>query len=975
MRLWLLLFAASVGEAPFDPGPPLDPEASRAAIRVPVAVIVELVAAEPMVVDPVAMAFDEHGRLFVCEFRDYPTGPANPKDPPLSRIKMLIDTNGDGKMDVAMVFADHLPSCQGLQPWDGGLIVTVEKQILYLRDTDADGVADDRRVLFDGLGKINTQLQPGCPRLGPDGWVYVTNGLSGGDIHRPGDGTNPLHLAKSDFRFDPRTLAVEPATGLGQFGNTFDDWGNRFTSSNRNPAMHEVLPWDVLQRDPRPNKPVGYHDVIPAGADSRVYPITATNTTAASHAGTHSAACGVEIYRGNWLPPEYRGDIFVCEPTAHLVTRSKLIPDGVTFRTERVLQELPQKADWLVSTDRWFRPVALANGPDGALYLADMYRAIIEHPQYIPKGTKLAVDLRAGDDRGRIYRIRPRTGSPRPYSPPKSTDDLVAMFDDCNGWRRDVARRSILERVDDRVLNQLPSDVRAQFDPSLFAQPMWAFVESAQRQIVCTKVPVAIRSRTSQISLLKHLARPNTPINDWQANWIDQWAGSQDAPVRLRAIIALHRVGNDKAVQALTNCLVQSESDPWMTSAVFSSLGRRTLGVAMALVADPDFTRRGSLTKAELVTQLAAIAAGQNKMLDVPKELERLILPAASKPPLWWQIALLAGFQEYRGSIRPIQQSVHREHDGRPTSYPASANGLDRLVSLADQIALNSKLPLEVRVPAARIAVSEGNQDVLAALTPLLLSGAPPQLQEIVLDAMRQHDKGMFVACCFDRWKELEPSTQSRIVDIAAEKPAAARVLLSAILKQSVPSSVLSVRHRTTLLKASESLDSDAEKVQARKLLGETVSSDRRAVLDQYRSALSVDGDLSRGHAIFTKVCANCHRYGIEGSAVGPDLSDIRVKTAEQLLLDILDPNRIVEPRYAGMTVLLKDGRVLSGLLVQESAAGVVIRQAGGVETTLARGEIDEVRSDGKSLMPEGVEKDVSVEQMADLLGYLRSGS
>lgn len=967
MTFSAVLFAIILGDVVFDPGPPLEPTESLAAIRVPADVVVELVAAEPLVVDPVAMAFDERGRLFVCEFRDYPTGPANSDDPPLSRIKCLEDRDRDGRMDHATVFADQLRCCQGLVAWDGGLIATMEHSIEYLRDTDGDGVADDRRVLFTGLGKINTQLQPACPRLGPDAWIYVTNGLSGGKVHRPGESDPTLDIAHSDLRFHPRRLTMEPVTGLGQFGNTFDNWGNRFTASNRNPAMHEILPWQVWQADPRSTKPIGYHDVIPSGADSRVYPAVATNTTAAAHAGTHSAACGVEVYRGDWLGPDYTGNLFVCDPTAHLVTRSRMFEDGATFRTERVPREGPPLNDWLVSTDRWFRPVALANGPDGALYVADVYRGVIEHPQYIPKGTKLAVDLRAGDDRGRIYRIRPRDVSPRPYKAPESNDDLVAMLQDANGWRRDVAFRLLVER---KVVEGVPKIIE-----------IAKHAKTPQARVAALSVLDAM----DESSLLPEVRDPTTvqPIlndsdphvrarmlrmldrwrvgNDHFHNPVIQLCGDVNPHVRLWAAICLRWLDGERADQARADILARDGQDPWIVSATFASASDDPVNVLRALVADKAFNAEPAEWKIQLLGDLVqrfktdAIVQNADTIFD-------LVSGNVNEPIQWHQLAILAGLSDRISTLQQALATTEKQ------GARASSAVLEARLQQAGEIVNDPTDPTDIRRVALR-AFAHSKSSALPVALKLIGSDAPADLQEESTSIALRYDTKSDLLPLIDRWNSLSGPIQSRLLTAWAVVPDCAEKLLDAVEAGKIAASSidLSLRSRMTDAKAPF-----AKRAQA--IFG-SVNADRQRVVDEYASAATRRGDLARGRAVFLRTCASCHRYGLDGHAVGPDLSDVRSKTPEQILLDVLDPNRIVEPRYRATTLLLDDGRVVSGLVVQESAGQITLRQSGGIETSVESGQIEERKSDEKSLMPEGVEKDISVDDMVDLIEFLRSGA
>jgi putative membrane-bound dehydrogenase-like protein len=373
---------------------PLTPAAERDSFRLAKGLRIELVASEPQIESPVAMAFDENGRLWVVEMRDYPNGPA-PGQPPEGRIKVLEDRDGDGFYEHGTVFAEKLLFANGLLPWKDGAIVTAAPHVVWLRDTDGDGKADAREVLYEGFAAQNPQLRVSHPVLGPDGWIYVANGLRGGQVIRAGrKDAVPINLGGMDFRFDPVHDRAEAISGMGQFGNTFDDWGNRFVCDNRHHLRHIVLPTRYLKRNPNLAVPRVVNDTSeldegPLSSGGQVYPLSRNWTTSNLHAGRFTAACGVFVYRGSLLPAEFQGSAFTCEPTGNLVHREVLVPQGASFRSHPV----PAKAEFLATPDEWFRPVSLAHGPDGALYVVDMYRAVIEHPDFMPPELKKRPDL------------------------------------------------------------------------------------------------------------------------------------------------------------------------------------------------------------------------------------------------------------------------------------------------------------------------------------------------------------------------------------------------------------------------------------------------------------------------------------------------------------------------------------------------------------------------------------------------------
>ena len=363
-----------------EAAPAKTPEESLSCFQFEPGVRIELVAAEPLVVDPVAITFDEYGKMFVVEYRDYPTGPANEGDPPLSRVVMLDDSDGDGRIDRRYLFADRLPFAHSLMALQGGILVSTQTELLFLKDTDGDHVADIRITLFSGFTPAHPQMQIGNPRWGIDNWIYFNYGP--GTISRRGDLANSLDarsllqikdetlidLPRKEFRFHPLTMEFGPASGLGQFGNTIDNFGRRFFCTNRNPIMTAPISHEHLQRNPFVVLSRDCYDVAPSGGEAKVYPVVKMKSNHLSHAGTYTAACGTTAYRGDLLGERFANSIFVCEPTGHLVTRSVITRNGIVLTAKRARPN----ADFLASTDTWFRPANLATGPDGALYLADM---------------------------------------------------------------------------------------------------------------------------------------------------------------------------------------------------------------------------------------------------------------------------------------------------------------------------------------------------------------------------------------------------------------------------------------------------------------------------------------------------------------------------------------------------------------------------------------------------------------------------
>ncbi len=313
--------------------PPKSPEDSLKCFQVEPGLKVELVAAEPLVFDPVAIAFDHRGRMFVAEYRDYPTGPEKETDPPLSRIVMLEDTDHDGRMDRRTVFAEHLKFVHSLMAYKGGILVAPQDEILFLKDTDGDNIADFKQVLYRGFKPFHSQSQIGNPRWGIDNWITLNYGP--GKVSSANHPEKVVEMPRLDFRFDPLTKQFEPDSGRGQYGNTVDRWGNRFFCANRNPIMTSTMSYRAVKRNPFLVIPKAYVDVAPSGGETRVFPLTEMKSNWLSHAGTHTSACGVTAYLGNLFGADFNESIFVCEPVGYLVTRSLIQRDGVTFSSVR----------------------------------------------------------------------------------------------------------------------------------------------------------------------------------------------------------------------------------------------------------------------------------------------------------------------------------------------------------------------------------------------------------------------------------------------------------------------------------------------------------------------------------------------------------------------------------------------------------------------------------------------------------------
>ncbi|WP_343305806.1 PVC-type heme-binding CxxCH protein [Chitinophaga niabensis] len=465
------------------PGP-LTPEKALESIQVIEGLKVELFAAEPLVTDPVSMEFDEDGNCYVVVMSDYPNKPEPGKEK--GHIRVLRDTDGDGKADTSIVFAGKLSEGTSILPWKGGLLVTAAPEILYMKDTTGDFVADTREVLFSGFFKDNPETQITNLRFGVDNWIYANNrGQDGNVTYKEKPGTPPLSVKGADFRFRLDRGLFELETGPGQFGQALDDYRNRFVTENSIHIQQILIPWRYTHRhaflpSTRSIKNISDHEPIMFQESAtpwwraertkrRNQEFQEKKLKRVEYERDHfTGASGGTFYNGDALPKQFYGNIFTGEVAGNLVHRDILTssPDSVYFIAKRPAEEV--KREFIYSKDNWFRPVNFSVGPDGYLYVLDYYRQHIETPVSIPDDLKADMDFYAGSDKGRIYRVMPAGGTYKKATPvlsKASSDSLVQLFSHPNQWYASQAHRLLVERQDKTVIPALQKVFRESADP------------------------------------------------------------------------------------------------------------------------------------------------------------------------------------------------------------------------------------------------------------------------------------------------------------------------------------------------------------------------------------------------------------------------------------------------------------------------------------------------------------------------------
>ncbi|MBI1246328.1 c-type cytochrome [bacterium] len=924
-----------------DPTPaPRSPEEELASFQIEPGYHVELVAAEPLVMDPVAIAFDIQGRMFVAEYSDYPIGPSDPNADPLSRIVMLEDTNGDGQMDKRTVFADKLTFCHSLIPYMGGVLACAQSELILLQDTNGDGVADDREVLFQGFQPAHAQMQIGCPRWGLDNRIYLNYGI--GKITSVGQ-TKPTSIPRTEFWFDPVTWKFGSASGTGQYGNTITRWGDRLFSTNRNPIMTVTMSAEDAARNRfAPITNVKY-DVAPSGGDSKVFPLIAMKSNWLSHAGTHTSACGTTAYVGDQLGPKMIDSVFACEPIGHLVTRSIVKRDGTRLISTRARED----ADFLAATDSWFRPASLANGPDGNLYLADMYRLWVEHPKFLPPEIAAKLDWRAGDDRGRIWRIVPDDKSKSPaYTPPKDIAETVAMLNSTNGWQRRTAQQFLVETQQKEAAPALTTLATGADLPLTRLHAFWtleglgklqaATIEHALNdkhpEVRASAVRLAARHWDQSPELLPLAMKHVDDESTWVRFQLALALGNTNAPTKVVTLAKLVQSdGQDEAfadaiITASETCAVGILQDSQAVLAERTAIARRLAKVVGA---------RGEASDSKAVLQLAL-----------------------QQKPIAAELAILRGLAEGCGSSKKFNTLIEQvdgaessiakgltrtaENESQPPHIRSSAVWLLRFANLAgDELFVslcNPRQPLVVQ------------QEAIAALVAPLTKPRETQLSEL--------------------WPDLEPAARDAAISLLLKRSDGADFILSGIEQGRIPRSSLSLDQQAKL----RAIASPELRKQVEQILGKPANTDRMAVIDKYAEVSHTIGSAPMGRGIFLKNCAKCHTPAEPGKeSIGPDLADSQNRAREALLFDILNPSGKVEPKYLASQVLTTSGQAYSGIIVHESPQSILLQMADGKTQEIVRADIDTMQTSDRSLMPDGMEKEISHEQMANLIEFLKS--
>ncbi len=965
--------------------PAVEPKDAIAAWQLKKGFKLELAAHEPQVRSPIAICFDENGRMFVCEMIDY--SEMRDVTPHLGRISILEDKDDDGFYESSQVFADDLPWPTGLTWANGGLYVGATPDIWRFEDKDGDGKAEVREKVFTGFGTglkiLNVQGLMNSFQWGQDNRIHVLAG--GGNrgvvtcLKRPD--LKGVELGGRDFWFDPLTHEFGLEGGGAQYGMSFDNYGRKFGCSNSDHLQYWVYDDHYANRNPYYQMPSAKQSIAVDGGAAEVFRLSPDEPWRIIRtrwriagvvkgsvegggrvSGYFTGATGTTIYRGDVYGPDFVNNSFSGDAGGQLVHRKiiKPSPDGISLIGERPADE--HGFEFAASKDTWVRVVNFANAPDGCLHICDMYREVIEHPWSIPDEIKKHIDLNSGNDRGRIYRIAPQ-GWRRTKGPERqgniaklSSAELVEMLSHPNGWHRDTAQRLLYERQDKASAPMLEkvlagSNALAKLHAigvlvgmkALSEQTLAAALNDADEKVVERALPL----------LEKHVEEYEVP--DTLAAPLERLVNGGSTSKRLLFQTALtlgnltlperfnggHR-GMNPSAHLMLSAVEKNLDSPLLQSAVLST--RPGILPAFYLSTWTGERLPGLVPFSTRLIKIAGATANAN----VRQILVGYLAGKADLP------VLIKGFDEGLRLAGTSLEKIDEKHQ------------FVAVFENAARIAVAATAAEPARLAAIEMLALSTSATSSAALLQCLGAGQPEAVQSATILVLAQRGAAEVTAALVTNWPHYGPQTKTVALEVLLAREVRALALLES--KQVAPSEFSASQVQALLKHKSAKVAALAKTV-----LASVIPPSREEVAAKFKPAITAKGDASRGQNQYLARCMACHRAGAQGLAVGPDLLTVKTKGREALLTAILEPHKEVASQFIAYTVGTKDGQTFSGIIANDTASSMTLRMMGGIEKTLQRSEIKGSSSTGQSLMPEGLETGMSVADMADLLSFIEA--
>ncbi len=978
---------------------PLDPAESLKHMIVPEGFEVKLFAAEPDIRRPICMNWDERGRLWVAESVDYPNE-RKPEGEGRDRLSICEDTDGDGKADKFTVFADKLSIPTGFTFSNGGVIVLQAPDTLFLKDTNGDDKADVRKVLFTGWGLRDSHAGPSNLHYGFDNWIYGIVGYSGfdgvvgGEKHR---------FSQGFFRFKPDGSKLEflRSTNNNSWGLGFSEDGHLFGSTaNGNPSIHMPIPNRYYEAVKGWSAPV-----LGGIAGTPDMELVTDKVRQVDHHGRFTAAAGHALYTARTYPKEYwNKTAFVCEPTGHIVAVFQIEPDGASFKSKNAW-------NLVASDDEWTAPIMAEVGPDGHVWVIDWYNYIVQHnptPAGFKNGPGNAYETELRDKKhGRVYRIVYTGAKKTAPMTLKDASPLKMVFTlkhDNMFWRKH-AQRLLVERGKLDVLSSL---VTLASDAQVDEVGLNVGVIHALRTLHGLKVlnkkkenesayDAVFQSLSHKSSAVRihalYMLHPDDPdFCNLDFHRLTNLRRIRDPQLRLAVILSqvdgpTNRHAGNWAAFVCSE--VFAYEDRWVTDALTCLAAKYAPQVLTGLLEErPEINDKLLFTLIERVAEHYAregpkLSGSANPLEQILSEATETETPSVREATIR---GLAAGWQNGVTPPEPAKIDAHLKALFAKMT-PSGRGTLSQLASRMGSNVLDANVA-EVAISILSVVKSGKNdaERAAAAASYIDFKKADAKAPQEILDLLspqlsRELAQGFFEAVGRSEAPSVGPALLQSLPSLTpGVRPTAIRVLLS---RSDWTSSLLDGLDKGTIGLADLSLDqkqslanhptkSLAER--AKPLLakgGGLPSADRQRVIDELLPITKVEGDPVKGKAIFKAQCAKCHTHSGEGAKIGPDLTGMAVHSKHHLLMELLDPSRSVEGNYRQYVVTTKAGKIYTGLMSSESKTAIELLDGEAKKQSLQRDDIDEIQATTKSLMPEGFEKQVSKQDLTDLLEYL----
>ncbi len=936
-----------------------------------------LVASEPLIKDPVDLEFNEKGEALILEMPGYPFEDTQ------SRIVVLKDKDHDGVYDDSSIFAENLQMGASILPFKNGVLVAAPPYLLFIKDTDRDNKADAVDTLMGGFSTGNLQHNYNGLTYGMDNWIYAANGGNSGKPYWWGDPSSAIDMRGQDLRFDPERRIMERiGASSGGFGLGMDEYGRIFETHNLNHISHLVFPDRYKQglrlMIDRSLKNISDHE---ENGLARIYPIgeQESRVNHPEQSGYFSGSCGITYYGGNAFGPEYENTVWVADVVLNLVHVDKIKPEGAALTATRLLQQ----KDFLASTDRSFRPVNMTVGPDGSMYLVDMYRKVIEHPEWIPDEIEKDLDLNAGKDKGRIYKIsKADAKSPAfDFRTLETAEGLISNLSSKNQWIRKTSHRLLMDRDLNQQQLQKLADLLSSASPFARVHAMW--ILSTKDKMSEGQLLKALDDATPGVreNALMMAEKSLTSNNEVLRKCLSM-CGDDDQRVRMQAALSVSVLPkealqkNQEAIVAALISAAKKPADEWNDAAITLAAKEASVELFDRLVAQGN--------RSESLLESLAVVSSQTPegLALILNTLAEADLGSSVTEKLIQQLANVDLEKGGSALLQPIR-SLEQSGDIRLLSACASLRNTlklppsDEYVRLSKtslNAALNRSLPDSIRLQHLRMIALLPYKEKSEVLFKCLDNTEPVRVQEAAIHQLADYPEPAIGHRLVEKWPDLGPQIRRYAGDLLLYHEIHHDALLTGLEKGIINIGEMNfdLERRRTLLWWT---DNENTKRRAEALFSDAGVVNRKDAIEKMKPALTLTGSAKNGEKVFTNICGNCHMYGAIGHSVGPVLTEISRKSKELLLSDILDPNAAVNTQYINHRVETKTGEIHIGVVDSETDQYITIKKMGGEKVTVNKSEVKKFSSLGTSLMMEGLEGSVSPQEMADLLAFLQQGN